>query len=251
MKTLTEIADKLTVRARVEDSEQIDVLALVQDAVEQHNSSWSGTDTVPLSHSFPVLLLAWIGLCKQRASNYVNQSSTKTGSGVVFGTDRDTPYYKNMQMAKELQKQYEESIKKITTDDLVPEIQIGSFVKIDAQRHVLTPRDSLRAIGSLRLEKHSQDNAEVVLKIESTLKNALGWKIFSGAALPLHKPWLKEEHECGLTELELTAEMEDEGLFQERVFSLVALPADKTFIAAGWNTQGDAIFSNELLVTVI
>lgn len=52
-----------------------------------------------------MLLLAWIKICHYRASRLASANSQSGAAG--FGTDRNTPYYKNIDLAKRLQEQYE------------------------------------------------------------------------------------------------------------------------------------------------
>lgn len=108
--TLSKLADKLRKNSRVNDSENFaypnDYNDIVVDAVYQHNPQYSVTEAscnVPLREEYPVVLLSWSMLCVIRASKFASESQGSQGG---FSTDRNTPYYKLMDLSKQLKKMY-------------------------------------------------------------------------------------------------------------------------------------------------
>lgn len=105
--TTQKIASQLNTRARVQPSEGFDLSflgQLVDAALIEHNSSLT-IDTLPDNQGECVLLLAWIRLCYDRASSIVNNPNVSSASS-GFGSDRNTPFQKNLQLAKSLRDQY-------------------------------------------------------------------------------------------------------------------------------------------------
>lgn len=83
----------------------------LDEAVAEHDSSYAPAGVadyslLPVSEYELVLLLAWVRVCEFRASNAAPQPSLR-GVGAGFGSDRDTPFAKNMAMAKYLRQQYD------------------------------------------------------------------------------------------------------------------------------------------------
>lgn len=109
---LSDLVNDLRFYARIQDSENLkdssDLNRIVKNAASRHNSSFTLTDStsnIPQKEKNVVLLLAWVLLMRVRASRFAMEANTSQGG---FGTDRNTPYHKCMDMAKELERQYKE-----------------------------------------------------------------------------------------------------------------------------------------------
>lgn len=82
----------------------------LDEAVAEHDASYAPAgvadyNLIPVAEYELVLLLGWVRVCEFRASNAAPQPSLR-GVGAGFGSDRDTPFAKNMAMAKYLRQQY-------------------------------------------------------------------------------------------------------------------------------------------------
>jgi hypothetical protein len=110
--TLAEMVASLKFKSQVQSSENFDdpeaLELLVTEAGEKHNSTYviSGTScTVPANEKEAIVLLAWIELTFIRAQKFATESQSGGGG---FSTDRNTPYYKLMDLAKKLDGRYKE-----------------------------------------------------------------------------------------------------------------------------------------------
>jgi hypothetical protein len=110
--TLASMVEELKRKAHVQGSEDIgdtDMESLVLGALGRHNSGYilgsSSTTTLPASESWPVLLLAWSDLMLLRANRFATQANM-SGTGNQVGTDRNTPFFKCLEMHKTLLGQY-------------------------------------------------------------------------------------------------------------------------------------------------
>jgi len=113
--TLSVLVTELKFNARVQSSEGFtdpgDFQKVVADAVRLHNSTYVATTvscTVPEVEKDVVGLLAWARLCMVRASRFATDSNA---SGQGWGTDRNTPFYKCLELHKILTAQYTEGCK--------------------------------------------------------------------------------------------------------------------------------------------
>lgn len=101
---------RLKSRASVQDIEpvKVELPAIMDDALLEHTPDNALLDYLRLAtfeHEL-VLLLAWARVCDARASLSAPQASIKTPGG--FGSDRDTPFYKNQKLAETLRARYQE-----------------------------------------------------------------------------------------------------------------------------------------------
>lgn len=104
--SLNKLKQSLTRKASIQPSESVsaeDFEELFTQAVLLHNSSYTVSPalcTVPEQESLPIVLLAWADLCFIRAAKFASQPNVSGAAG--FGTDRNTPYYKQMDLRKSL-----------------------------------------------------------------------------------------------------------------------------------------------------
>ena len=105
MAQLADLVATLTDLAIVEPSEftSTQLGNYILGALQQHNPSLT-LATLPVIEEECVVTLAWIKVCLLRASAAAKQGSVHGASG--YGQDRDTPYTKNMNMAKMLRERY-------------------------------------------------------------------------------------------------------------------------------------------------
>jgi hypothetical protein len=117
--TLVDLVRDLKLYGGVQPSENFadpnDFNRIVVRAATRHNKAYTcavDSCTIPTTEHFAVVLLAWSDLSIIRASRFATQAST-TQSGTMFGTDRNTPFYKCMELSKKLGEQYEEECKSL------------------------------------------------------------------------------------------------------------------------------------------
>ncbi len=101
------LAVTLKRRASVQASEDItddDLAVLLTEALTEHDPDLTFT-TLPTNQEYCVILLGWIKVCYVRAGKTSNDNNLSGAAG--FGQDRNTPYYKAIDLAKQLRKEYE------------------------------------------------------------------------------------------------------------------------------------------------
>jgi hypothetical protein len=76
-----------------------------QEAISEHNAAYlvDGSD-LPSKEFSLIQLLVWAKLCESRASIAATQMNVRGAAG--YGTDRNTPYYMNTDLATKLRRQY-------------------------------------------------------------------------------------------------------------------------------------------------
>jgi hypothetical protein len=108
MSNFADMVAELTQLAQIESSENFDETVLegyIQSALAQHNKALTIT-SLPIEQEEPVLTLAWIKVCLVRAAKAAKDSSLGGASG--YSKDANSPYQKNMDMAKQLWGRYQE-----------------------------------------------------------------------------------------------------------------------------------------------
>lgn len=111
--SLATLRDNLKESAFIHSTERITdphLDRIIVEAVPRHNPAYSITaesSTVPAQESRAVVLLSWHDLQRVRAAMFATQPSTSAPGG--FGTDRNTPFYKCMELAKQLIEDYKEA----------------------------------------------------------------------------------------------------------------------------------------------
>ena len=102
---LDALAIELEALASVENTESFaDALPdYVQAAIVQHDKGLT-IDSLPEAEEECVLTLAWIKVCLVRASKAAQDANITGAAG--FGADRNSPYNKNMSLAKDLMARY-------------------------------------------------------------------------------------------------------------------------------------------------
>src|SRR5688572_26741086 len=117
MSILAGLVTKLREDAVIEPSEGIadaKIEQWIRESIRKHDSTLDLT-AIPDEEDEAVTLLAWIQLCYHRASKYSAEASTSGANG--YGTDRNTPYYKLMDLAKHLQARYDRVVADSGTPD--------------------------------------------------------------------------------------------------------------------------------------
>jgi len=135
MASLQELRTRLISQARVQDSERIaneTLDAFLQDAMTQHNPNYTYA-TLPMREVELVITLAWISVCLNRASVYVNTTDLKgaTHPAGGYGHERGSPFGKNMEMVSFLQKRYQQLLNQLSTTDSSPsgQIVVGRIIR--------------------------------------------------------------------------------------------------------------------------
>lgn len=157
MATIDQLRDRFKLLTHVKDdeidNEQLEFF--LSSSIVEHNSAYEvdGSDLpepeVPL-----VMLLAQIQLCVFRANSWANQPSTSGGQG--YGSDRDTPFNKNMSLAKYLRDEYDNksSAMGIMQDATMGsgDITLGVLTRVDENYAIRTPlRNDPTALAPVKL----------------------------------------------------------------------------------------------------
>lgn len=131
---------KLISRAGVLPQEVIyaNLTDYLDDAVVEQSLSYlinglPNYEAIPVRLYDLVVILAWIRVCEARASNAAAQPSLK-GVGAGFGSDRDSPFSKNMAMVKYLREKYSADRTLLETnesEDGAGDITIGELYRPD------------------------------------------------------------------------------------------------------------------------
>jgi len=119
MATISDLVAKLKLRAKILPEERLssstpldDFLAeLIEEAVTTHNPALT-VPSLPAAEERLVLILAQIEVCYVRAENAVNTAATQAG-GNAFSVAADAPFNKNVKLAEELIKRYNDLVDKL------------------------------------------------------------------------------------------------------------------------------------------
>lgn len=214
---LTNLQSRLGKQAAVAESEAAYLLLrdFLEQALNEHAPHYVGDFARIASprEKELVLLLAWERICIYRASQCAPQGTTQQ-SAVTFNADRNTPFDKNMKLAKELRARYENLVAKYAESDedssfvVSGDITIGSIYKDgeDVPMHVpihgapppstpsleIMSMDSVNGTVVLRcLDIDPQYAAELYVFISTTAGIYEAWNYSGGGAVPI--PFARED----------------------------------------------------------
>lgn len=150
MATVTQIVEVLRKEAQCETNEYDDAMLFqwVVEAILEHNAAYAedGSD-LPTKEEQLVRILAQIKVCNGRASREANQASLRSGQG--YGADRDTPYYKNIDLASKLRVRYNAMCERMgiagATED-IGNVVVGRLSVVDSSISARTPYAQDRVI---------------------------------------------------------------------------------------------------------
>lgn len=136
MSSLAQLVSRLRADASVQPSEGFSDTKLgewVRAAIQRHVPEYSteANPTVPSIEDEAIITLAWESLCYSRAAKSVNSTDSR-GAGPI-GTDRDSPYQRNMDMAAALKKRYDQIVAQTSTSEAGGEIIQGRLVMKSAR----------------------------------------------------------------------------------------------------------------------
>lgn len=139
MATVSSLVDQLKALASIQASELFaagDLNSYMIAALRQHDKNMSAA-TLPVSEEEPVITLAWIKVCYVRASRYSSQPNVNGASG--YGQDRNSPYNKNMDLAKNLMKRYTELVTDLGIEHGGAGVSVGNLIVKDLSFDGLVP----------------------------------------------------------------------------------------------------------------
>ena len=160
----------------------------VDDAYQEHQPDANMDYTLlPTNEYQLVVLLAWSRACVSRASFIAPQSSLKTGGGAMFGSDRDTPFSKNLKLAEYLLAEYHrlkgafaENASPVDDVEAAGDISVGDLFRKDELLDARTPlyiaptmRVSSLAVGAITSDTGS-GNGSVILSWAAMENNSYG-----------------------------------------------------------------------------
>lgn len=125
---------------------------LIVDAVMEHSSVYTSMPDVPQREIEAVLLLALERVQLRRSVAYATEKSLKGAEG--FGTDRNTPYYKCIDSANMLRKQYEALVAKLGIESK-GDVIVSTISKQSVKFDRLVPDDSAPSLPDVTLAVHS------------------------------------------------------------------------------------------------
>lgn len=208
--TLGAMVADLKVKSQVQTSENFAdpsfFESLIISAGKKHNSSYAISTTacsVPDLEAEAVTLLAWIDFCFIRASRF---ASSPGSSQQGFSTNRDTPYYKLIDLAKQLKSMYAELCGSIglvsfygagspvMSEVTCENLDLGAMTPIEISLNAPTPAlstvpsDRVAADGTIVLNWMSKDfnnfAAFFVLQMTGAESVLQPWNYASSSSIP-------------------------------------------------------------------
>lgn len=158
----TTLVARLKGKAGISDQEEVisSLPDFMDEALMEHDPLYAPAGVanytlLPLSEYELVLILAWIRVCEFRASNAAPQPSLRgiagQGVGSGFGGDRDTPFKKNMDMAKYLRTKYDDLKAQLEADEDEQgsgDITIGELYRKDEVLDIAVPMGSVPQLNA-------------------------------------------------------------------------------------------------------
>jgi len=200
----TSIKDSLIRRSEVTSTERCH--ANLDEFIDEALIEYSEEDTADFAplhvlEQRMIVWLAWITVCYARASGFAPQPSQKPGSnvGYGFGTDRDTPYKKCMDMAAKLKEEYSdmkaEYDSKFGDDDEDSEsstgdVFVGSLLKTEAELGAFVPPQKASSVAIRNFDTVSVGAGFAILGWSRTTSTAfVQLFIFKSSASGIVEKW--------------------------------------------------------------
>jgi sulfur carrier protein ThiS len=197
MATISDLVAKLKLRAHIDQSERLSpsgelddfLSAIINDAVGQHNPQYT-VPSLPAAEEMLVLLLAQIEICYVRAEQKVNDAPIQAGGG-AFVQNQDSPFNKNMKLARELVTRYNELVAKlgVSSGTGVVVVQTSVYKKSDRLDRIF-PYFSVPAAPAPILTGEAVDSTTVHLSLVMVpVEYFYRYYIFWGLTPGLYQDW--------------------------------------------------------------
>lgn len=189
MATLSTLRDALKRQARIQASENFtdaDVDGFLNSALREHNSDYT-VDVLPAAEEELVIILGWIRLCHSRAAQWAQ--SADTGGQARLHQDNDTPFKKNMSLAKSLRERYDSLYLSLGLEEKATSIEVTTVTAQDAWVEAEVPLSLSRALEapvlSLASGESKTTGTTYILKwtVERS-ENFQEWRLFHLATDP-------------------------------------------------------------------
>jgi hypothetical protein len=261
--TLAELVADLKFNSQVQTSEMFadpsDYERVVIRAGKKHNSSYvisSTACTVPSREHDALVILAWAELCVIRAGKFAIAPNSSQSS---FGTDRNGPYYKLMDLAKNLREQYQEACEALNlttyagsgavaqSEVTVESLDLGAQVPIEMS--VVPPTPVLTSETAV-----APDGAIIISWTVDTFRNFAKYIILhkTGADAIIQSWNLNSESGVPFTHNSASnvGELDSQQIKSAKLNELVATTGTvNRFVLAVVSRSGKISFSNEVAVT--
>lgn len=263
--SLDSLVSDLKFNSQVQTSELFadpaDYEKVVIRAGKKHNSSYvisSVTCTVPLEEHDAVVILAWAEFCVIRAGKFaIAPNATQQG----FGTDRNGPYYKLMDLAKNLRAQYQETCQalsiatyagsgavaqsEVTVEDLSLGAQVPVEVSTPPPSPVLTSDAQVASDGTIiitwKCPTFKNFQKYVVLQIQGAAAILQPWNIGSASGISFTNDSVTN-----------AGEFETQQATSAKLINLTkTIGTINRFVLAVVSRSGKISFSNEVVVTQV
>lgn len=169
--SLSDLLDDLTFKAQIQLSGSESYFSgrlesVLVEAAARHNSSYTlsnAASTVPAREKRAVVLLAWAEVCRIRATVWANDPNISGASG--YGSDRATPYRKNMDLAESLEKQYGTECSSLELTSYANAPKVSDLVTRDAQLGAISELNVAPAPPAVSLSVTTPSGGEAVLTV--------------------------------------------------------------------------------------
>lgn len=192
MSTIATLVTRLQDEAGIESSEDFSpdrLTRIVSDAILKHAPQYQN-DSLPDEQDEAVVVQAWISVCFIRAGKLANQPDT-TG-GTAAGANRDSPYYRNMDMVTRLTARYNRIVESLKSPDASGDIQQGSLVV--KNRRTQAFEGPIRPAFRISLEKGTVTATSIILRWNSPERaDFADFYIFTSPEPELHAEWSAEK----------------------------------------------------------
>ncbi len=164
--TLAQLVSDLKLSASIDASESFykSLAVIVERAITQHNKNLT-VNSLPANQAECVVILASIKVCFLRAAAFAKDANVTGANG--YGQDRNTPYYKCIELAKQLQEQYKELVEDLgLTDSSGTTITVGKLLVKNDEFDTLAPilSSSEPVPDCILSSDEGDDETEVVLQ---------------------------------------------------------------------------------------
>lgn len=244
-----------TLQVLESEFEDESISQMVVEAILEHNAGYlsDGSD-LPSKEFSLVKLLTHAKLCDARATAAATQMNVRNQSG--YGTDRNTPYYMNMDLATKLRAQYAELCTRMgisgATDDATS-VVVGRLSVIDSTIAARTPYlfDQTPIKSPVLVELSHTDTSAKIEWTVSKDDTMLEYIIFGRSnAVVLDAANIEPVH--GIPKISdsasrLTTVYDPRS--NAREFTGLTTGVPYHFVVVVKNAQGRYAYSNELIVT--
>ncbi len=258
MAAIATLRDSLKRRAKIQASENFtdsDLEGHLTDALREHNPSYE-FGVLPVAEEEPVILLAWIRVCNSRAAQWAQAANT--GGQATMQQDNETPFSKNLKLAKFLREQYTALVVSLGISSRFSGISVSTVTAQDGWVEAEVPLALSRTppVPTLSLaagESKAVGTTYIIKWTVERYENFQEWRLFhmvteNVSTDTLRHAW-NQDSDSGTPQLNNLADLL-KTISDQQISTLKAVNVDKTkrnlFLLVAVSRSGLFSYSNEL-----